>query len=120
MKFSALALAVSLAVLFTAGEGRATSGQELNEFCSYEDASFGEGVCFGYVDGVYDAGREVPGLGTNRLEWPGLWTACVPKAVTLGQLVEVVKKWLREHPEDWHYGADGQVARAFSETWPCP
>jgi hypothetical protein len=27
----------------------------------------------------------------------------VPDGVLAGQLVEVVKKWLREHPENWHY-----------------
>jgi hypothetical protein len=30
--------------------------------------------------------------------------------VLAGQLVEVVKKWLREHPANWHYDADSLVA----------
>jgi len=120
MKVYALALAVSLAVLFTAGEGRAgyIQGQGLNGFCSAEDSFFSDGLCSGYIEGVYDAG-ELLDKATNKKQWDGGWTACRPDGVKVGQLVEVVKKWLREHPEDWHYNAASLVAHAFHKTWPC-
>ena len=68
MKVYALALAVSLAVLFTAGEGRAyyMTGQRLNVACSDEENFFNKGLCSGYVQGVYDAGKPVPGPGQDR------------------------------------------------------
>jgi hypothetical protein len=118
VKVYALALAVSLAVLFTAGEGRAKSGQELNEACS-DEIYFNKGLCSGYINGVFDV-AEVFDEDPNKSQWYGGWTACVPAGVKVGQLVEVVKKWLREHPEDWHYNASSLVAEAFSKTWPCP
>ena len=113
-----LALAVSLAVLFTAGEGRAgyMSGQNLNEKCHETGMPYAQ--CAGYIQGVYDAGK-ILDPDTDKRQWKGGWTACVPDSVSTGQLVAVVKKWLREHPEDWHHTGNSQVARAFDETWPC-
>ncbi|MDP6927129.1 MAG: Rap1a/Tai family immunity protein [Rhodospirillales bacterium] len=118
MKGLVLALAVGLAVLFTASEGRGgfIKGQELYNDCSADDGSFSVGSCFGYIIGVVDAGK---GVG-RRIEWQGGWSACIPKGVTGDQMVEVVKKSLRAHPEDWHYEANGLVARALDEAFPCP
>ena len=115
-----LGLAVGLAVLLTAGEGRAAYnlGQKLNEYCGAEYGSLEWGVCAGYVMGVYDAGK-VLDKATDKRQWSGGWTACVPKGVSAGQLMEVVKKWLREHPSEWHLGAGGLVAEAFDEAFPC-
>jgi hypothetical protein len=119
----ALGVALALAILLTANEGRAAggyiSGQRLNELCSDESTSFNEGLCWGYIAGVYDAGKALD-TATNKRQWSAGWTACVPDGVLAGQLVEVVKKWLRAHPERWHYAADSVVAGAVHETWPCP
>ena len=102
-------------------DGRAAyyTGQKLNGACSVEDF-FSKGLCSGYIMGVYDAGKSIPGPGTNRRQWDSDGVACVPEEVLVGQLVEVVKKWLREHPEGWHFSADSQVSAALDETWPCP
>jgi hypothetical protein len=118
----ALGVALALAILLTANEGRAAggyiSGQRLNELCSDESTSFNEGLCWGYIAGVYDAGKALD-TATNKRQWSAGWTACVPDGVLAGQLVEVVKKWLREHPSEWHLGAGGLVAAAFDEAFPC-
>ena len=120
-----LGLAVGLAVLLTAGEGRADffDGQKLNEVCNDgerddQDSLIPFGQCMGYIAGVYDAGK-VLDTATDKRQWKGGWTACVPDGVPAGQLKEVVKKWLRAHPERWHYAAGGLVARAFDESFPC-
>jgi hypothetical protein len=93
----ALGVALALAILLTANEGRAAggyiSGQRLNELCSDESTSFNEGLCWGYIAGVYDAGKALD-TATNKRQWSAGWTACVPDGVLAGQLVEVVKKWL--------------------------
>ena len=125
MRGMILGLAVGLAVLLTAGEGRAgyVNGQSLNEECrdgerDDEDSLIPFGQCVGYIQGVYDAGR-VLDAATDKRQWEGGWTSCVPDSVLAGQLKEVVMKWLREHPADWHYEADNLVARAFQEAFPC-
>jgi hypothetical protein len=120
-----LGLAVGLAVLLTSGEGRADflTGQMLNKECrdgerDDQDSLIAFGQCHGYIQGVYDAGK-VLDTATDKRQWNGGWTACVPDGVPMGQLKEVVKKWLREHPADWHYTADNLVARAFEDAFPC-
>jgi hypothetical protein len=118
MKVYALALTVSLAVLFTANDGRADDymqGQRLNTLCSGDTAA--ALVCSGYIQGVHDAGQEPTPVSKK---WRGGWEACVPGGVLVGQLKAVVTKWLSEHPEKWHFHAEGLVAQALTETWPCP
>jgi hypothetical protein len=113
-----LGLAVGLAVLLTAGEGRADylHGQGLNEICSADE------YCLEPMPRLYRRRlrrREVLDPASDKRRWYVRLTACVPDGVSAGQLVEVVKKWLREHPENWHYGADSLVAAALQEAFPC-
>jgi hypothetical protein len=114
-----LGLAVVLAVLLIAGEGWAgyISGQKLNDLCSSDDF-VDRAQCIGYVQGAYDAGK-VLDAATDKRFWEGGFTSCMPDSVLTGQLVEVVKKSLREQPEDWHYNAAGLVARAVDDAFPC-
>jgi hypothetical protein len=113
-----LGLAVGLAALLTAGEGRADylNGQKLYDSCKDEDLAL---YCIGYIVGVYDAGIGI-GIGTDKRQWYDTWAACVPEGrVSAGQLVEVVKKWMREHPANWHFGAASLVAEALRDSFPC-
>ncbi len=114
-----LGLAVGLAVLLTAGEGRAGyySGQKLNEVCN-NDSLVSVGLCFGYILGVYDAGK-VLDEATDKRQWQSGFTSCVPDGVKPGQLKEVVSKWLQQHPENWHYRANSLVAAALEWGFPC-
>jgi hypothetical protein len=34
-------------------------------------------------------------------------------------VVDVVRLWLRDHPENRHYGAPSIVAQALKEKFPC-
>jgi hypothetical protein len=113
-----LGLAVGLAVLLTAGEGRAgfLNGQQLNEICNAD--ALEQIQCSAYIQGVYDAGTLIA-EGIDKRQWQGGWTSCVPDDVKLVQLKAVVKKWLREHPAEWHYFAAGLVAAALQEAFPC-
>jgi len=119
MKIFVLALAVSLAVLFAASDGRAAevyfTGQILKEVCSGTSS-----MCTGYIMGFYDAGDHLSGPpGLNRKKWGNGSEACMPDGVKVDQLKEVVMKWLREHPEYWHASADSLAASAVSDAWPC-
>jgi Rap1a immunity proteins len=65
----------------------------------------------GYVAAIADASgqRGVEGRRT-----------CAPPNVTLQQDVDVVKRYLEMHPEQRQYVAEGLVALALSEAFPCP
>jgi hypothetical protein len=69
--------------------------------------------CVGYVQAVSDAlfyGNAVNG-----------YRACQPHAgYTSEQAVDVVRRWLKDHPEERHLGAVGLTAAALSEAFPCP
>jgi Rap1a immunity proteins len=69
--------------------------------------------CVGYVGAVSDAlsnGNAVNG-----------YRACQPHAgYTSEQAVDVVRRWLKDHPEERHLGAVGLTAAALSEAFPCP
>ena len=57
----------------------------------------------GYVTGVADA-----------QDW-----ACYPERVNTGQLIDTVKTYLRNHPEQWDGAADMIVRRAIIQAFPC-
>lgn len=44
---------------------------------------------------------------------------CVPKGAMLMQLVRVVEKYLREHPEQLHIHQAALVTKALQVAFPC-
>ena len=69
--------------------------------------------CRGYVLGVADTFDCTNGLmGFN-------WQSNNMRA-NQRELVDLVIGWLRNHPDTLHYEADGLVAAALSEKFPCP
>lgn len=60
----------------------------------------------GYVAGVADATR-----GNVH---------CMPNNVTLGQIVDMVKKVLESQPQNRHNTADVFIAVVLMNQWPCP
>jgi hypothetical protein len=63
------------------------------------------GWCTGYITGVGEAMAE-----------PGI---CIPPEVVAGQVKSVVTKWLKDHPESLHLGADECVIQALRQGFPC-
>ena len=45
---------------------------------------------------------------------------CAPKEVTVGQLVLVIVKFLRDHPERLHQGRAALTMEALTTAFPCP
>mgnify|MGYP005988653749 CR=1 FL=1 len=81
------------------------SGNTLLEACERDDASFREGVCYGYVYGVVDV------LSGEQF--------CAPSNVTASQFVNIVIKYLKQNPENLHYNAAVLVAFALAQVFPC-
>jgi hypothetical protein len=63
--------------------------------------------CTGYVAGVV-AGSDQDGI-----------TFCFASGVTSDQLADVVKLWLRDHPEKRHLSGSFLVFSALKEKFPC-
>ena len=83
------------------------SGNKLFENCGQDGATFTEvGVCYGFVFGVFDVIQGVE--------------VCEPDDVTGGQLIGIVRKYLKENPENLHLNAAFLVTLALSEVFPCP
>ena len=82
------------------------TGNKLVENCEPDDATFTDGECYGYVFGVFDVMQDVK--------------VCEPVGVTGKQLTEIVRKYLKENPENLHLNAAFLVTLALSEVFPCP
>ena len=105
-------LMAAMLVLMLAGEARSGSwvdGNQLHKWCSADNGTLLAG-CSVYVSGITDVMVDAPVLG---------WSACFPDHMTIGQLGDVVERWLEQHPELRHYGASELVAEALSTAFPC-
>jgi hypothetical protein len=106
-----LPLAVFLCVLSPAialGQGGFAfiSGNTLYERCVPGASDTANSFCIGYVTGVADVLMQ-------------LHTVCLPSGVEIGQLVDVVTKHLRDHPEVRHYQANNEIGIVLGTTFPC-
>jgi hypothetical protein len=66
--------------------------------------------CQGYIAAITDAARHAPVAGHK---------VCGSADVTLGQMVDVVRRYLEAHPELRHFPAEDLVAEALAEAFPC-
>jgi hypothetical protein len=88
------------------------SADKLHKYCGPGKSSWMESYCFRLVTGLLEKAR----ANNDRL---GGLPVCPPKEVTKGEVVDVVKAWLADHPEDRGQSAETQIARALSRAWPC-
>ena len=78
------------------------NGNELFSACTQ-----GDRLCFGYVLGITASAQLADSV-------------CIPSdKVTAGQLTDVVKFWLQNHPEIRHHSASSLVMQALREKFPC-
>lgn len=85
------------------------NGNDLHRDCAHKD-DYIEGVCLGYVIAIADV------LASNPLYG---FSACIPSNATAGQLMDVVRQWLNNNPQERHYTANSIVALALSDAFPC-
>lgn len=88
------------------------NGNDLWEYCGSDSASPSSLACMDYVMGVADAM-------TAHHEGVNGFHACFRATMTRGQIIDVVKRWLQNHPENRSYTAAGIVAAALQQSFPC-
>lgn len=64
-----------------------------------------KGFANGYISGVANALDDV--------------LFCLPNGVTVGQLVDVTSRYLRNNPAQRHKGASLLIVNALVQVWPC-
>jgi Rap1a immunity proteins len=75
-----------------------------------EPAGLRSGVAFGYIQGV---------VNSMEVLYPNQSLSCSPDGMTVGQMVDVVKRYLHNHPQTGHEPAVIVIATAASEAFPC-
>lgn len=99
-----MALSLGIAPLAYAGTNKGFfTGNDLNAFCNQSKS-----LCVGYITGIADYAAQQK----NK-------PFCIQSGVTPEQLSEIVKRWLREHPQNWHYSAVSLVEAALAEAFSC-
>jgi hypothetical protein len=115
---------VNRAILFAAllsilivreADGYYENGNKLTEACNANAtenaaAAFQEGLCFGYALGVLD---------TLVDQTKAFCVPQGPQGVKLQQVVDLVRLYLRTHPELRHLPAAALVVAALKEKFPC-
>src|SRR5262245_48136623 len=86
------------------------------QFLNDANAKLSDGTtaCLSYVAGFMDALAATVVLGRQKP-----LTMCIPGTANRGQVVRIVVKYLREHPEKLHLVAGGLTYVAISEAFPC-
>ena len=120
MKWFGLAFFGTAMVLVSAqpaapASGVYMKGHALYEMCIENDNTL---ACTAYVAGVMDF---LSAAGKTDILNEQFQPVCVPQSgVTLGQLQDIVIKYLREHPEERHEPGVFLVVGAIREAFPCP
>jgi Rap1a immunity proteins len=108
------AVVASVAAVSTPAAAQYFTGNDLLRECDEGDSpdtgSAAYGVCVGYIVGIADY------LELSRL---GKLPRCIPHGVTSGQLVDVVRKSLRDFPQLRYLPAPEFVAGTFLLAWNC-
>ena len=104
-------LMAAAVVLVLAGEAHAewTRGNELHKWCSSDVDGYAS-ACAAYVSGIADVMEYAP---------VQEFKAWFSGEILRGQLTDVVKRWLEQHPELRHHSAVKLVPIALSEAFPC-
>ena len=94
-------------ILLAAVPATAIDGNILKHYADADDklsSSYGSGLFVGYVLGVKEE---------------TLSKLCIPEGVIHGQSLDVIKKYLNDHPEELHLPASDLVLKVIQTAWPC-
>jgi hypothetical protein len=119
-------LTAAAIALIAASPTRATTiiGNDLLTLCEGERTDPGHALCLGYVTGIADLTLVLTAQNMTLIDEDGgdataAFKWCKPDGVTNGQLVNVVVRELRAHPEDRHLWALRLIIRALRTSFPC-
>ncbi len=120
-----------VSLVFSFSVAQADGNQLLSSCIKAEAAIDGDRFTYNHVDG-YDVGYCVAAVGTyrerlkyiHRLDPPGYKSdrpkSCpIPDEVSDVQLVRILVKWLRDHPENLHIWEAAHLEAAFVSAFPC-
>lgn len=110
-KLVAAAVMVAGLVFAAPAHADATTGEVLNRVCTSKHIDF-NGYCLGFVMASTEMWSYIE-LDKDRCLFS------LPDKATPDQMIAVVTKYLKDHPEDWDAPAIGIVMAAFREAWPC-
>lgn len=105
-------LALLIGVNTNAGVKGEYSNELLRDCTAPLRGTFTSGFCLGYLKGAAEMSR-------LRAKLPNLPTVCVPDALTVGQVRNIVVSYIEEHPEELHYASIALVNNALDEAFPC-
>lgn len=89
-------------------------GNQLHSWCSRQ-ADGPSAMCFGYIIGIADGMELIAGVADGDVR-----SVCYPAdGVTLGQVRDVVIKYLADNPDKRHFPASYLVQNALSAAFPC-
>lgn len=95
------------------------NGTDLANLCLSSNVQMQKSICPTYLVGVSD-GFEVMAGSLGQMDEKGAKLPfCKPKTFTVSQFQRVVTKYLKDHPEELHFGAAFLVFKALSEAFPC-
>lgn len=77
-------------------------------------------TCSAYVSGFVQGAVFAADFVRSRADRKGPPVYCQIEGVEAGQLVKIVLKYIREHPETAHLPAGILAGRAFQKAFPCP
>jgi len=116
---------VFLAVVFLWSSASAqATGTRLLRMCQAAEKHFDKqtitndeaifaGFCVGFISGVEEADARINGQGKA----PG--GVCLPATAGAEQMVRVVLKWMREHPDKLNLSGEEVVVDALKAAFPC-
>lgn len=93
----------------------AMTGNELASRCSEGASPQDDAYCLGYFDGFVDGDL----VGRYSAPRPIPASFCPPSTITLGQVRNVVLRYLKENPAQTHKMALELVADALKQAFPC-
>ena len=109
-------LTLVILILFSSTNSLAITGNEFKHMCDSNSE-----WCAGYVNGLLEGiqmGWSIAILESNNKN-AAQYDFCIPDIATQGQLVDVVKKYLDDHPEELHEDHRVLIGWSARDTFPC-
>ncbi len=98
------------------------TGNDLFDHCTADTNSVQYSFCIAYIEGAVDMIGSLQGAvaATDDKSFWKLNAICVPNAATIGQIVDVVIKYMKDHPEQRADKAGWIITRSLLQVWSCP